>query len=60
LFWAEQTKAEVVNNSANNTNQAADSLRQMNNQMYQQKQDRKTNIQLQQINNNLNGIRYGY
>ena len=51
---------DSFNQSAYQTNQATESLRQMNNQMYQQQQNRKTNMQLQQINNNLNGIRYGY
>lgn len=45
---------------ASQINQSTETLQQMNNQMYQQKQDKKTNRQLQQINNNLNGIRYGY
>jgi len=58
---------QSMNNASNqmrqntyNTQQSTYQVQQLNNQMYQQRQDRQRNIQMQQINNNLNGIRYGY
>lgn len=46
--------------NAYDTQQFSNQMEQSNYQLQQQRQNRKTNYQLRQINNNLNGIRYGY
>lgn len=51
---------QSMQNLNNNMRQNADESQQMLDNLNQKRQDKKNNYQLQQINNNLNGIRYGY
>ncbi len=55
-----QNTSNKIRQNTYDTQQLTNQMQQQNDRLYQQKQDRKTNYQLQQINNNLNNIRYGY
>jgi uncharacterized Zn finger protein (UPF0148 family) len=55
-----QNLTNQMNQNTYNTQQSGYELQQMIDRENQRKQDKKTNYQLQQINNNLNNIRYGY
>jgi len=55
-----QQVSDQMRQSTYDTQQLINQQQQRNNQLYQQSQNRKTNYQLQQINNNLNAMRYGY
>lgn len=55
-----QNVSSKIRQNTYDTQQLTNQMQQRNDQLYQQNQGRKTNYQLQQINNNLNGIRYGY
>jgi len=55
-----QQTSNQMRQNAYDTQQFSNQMEQSNYQLQQQRQNRKTNYQLRQINNNLNGIRYGY